>query len=128
MEHQAPNWIRRVAAVSQNILPSRVALGLLILAEGTEEIHVQPQRSMLGANRFAQRDHDRMARLLAVTPAVAQIFFPGVQQLEGPSTIRDFVAEIVRPAAICIDVVEMLVQMPRKEPGDHSEILVMVRG
>ena len=69
-----------------------------------------------------------MTRFLAVAPAVAQVLLPGGQQFERTGAIRNFVSEIVRPAAVGVDVVEMLVQFARKEPGHDAKILVVVRG
>ncbi len=86
------------------------------------------QRSMLRANRFAQRDQHGMTRLLAMSPTVPQILFPGAQQLKRARAVRNFIAKIVRPAAVRVDVVEMLMQIARKKPGDDAEIFVVVRG
>jgi hypothetical protein len=51
-----------------------------------------------------------------------------VEQFEGPLRIGDFVAEIVGPAAVGVDVVEMLVEFFGEKPGDYVEILVVVGG
>ena len=37
------------------------------------------------------------------------------------------VAQVVRPAAVGVEIVEMLVQPLRKQPRDHVEILVVMR-
>ena len=47
--------------------------------------------------------------------------------IERSRRIGDFVAQIVRPAAIRVHVVKMLVQVPRQQPRNHIEIFVVVR-
>ena len=56
-----------------------------------------------------------------------QFFVPRIQQLQRDFRIGNFIAQIVGPAAIGIDIVKMLVQAPRQQPGDHIEIFVVVR-
>ena len=42
--------------------------------------------------------------------------------------VGNFVAEIVGPAAIRVDVVKMLMKFLREQPGDDVEIFVVMRG
>ena len=51
---------------------------------------------------------------------------PPVQEFEGACCSGDFVTEVVGPAAICVDVVEMLMQFFREQPGNYVEIFVMM--
>jgi len=56
-----------------------------------------------------------------------QFVFPRIEQLERPGGIVHLIAQIVRPPAVGVHVVEMLVQVARKQPRNHVEILVVVR-
>ena len=51
-----------------------------------------------------------------------------MEEFEGAIRIGDFVAEIVGPAAVSVDIVEMLVEFFGEEPGDHVEIFVVMCG
>jgi len=42
--------------------------------------------------------------------ARVQLSLPPVEELESAGAIRDFVAEIIGPAAVGVDVVEMLME------------------
>src|SRR5581483_1564570 len=72
-----------------------------------------------------QRYEDRMSR----APCVHRLEFgaPPGQQTKALGRIADLVAQIVRPAAVRIDVVEILVQFLGKEEADYVEILIMMR-
>src|SRR5712664_870817 len=58
----------------------------------------------------------------------AQFLVPTVQQLERERGIGDFISEVVGPAAVCVQIVKMLMEALGKQPRGHIEILVMVRG
>jgi hypothetical protein len=60
--------------------------------------------------------------------AEVELAFPPGKQIECPSGSRDFIAEIVGPAAVGIDIVEMLMKIFREEPGDNLEVFVVMRG
>jgi len=120
--------IRRVNAVVQHSAPGGVASDFLVLTKCLQQIDVKLERRVLFANRLAQGNENRMQRLFAMAPAVAQILFPGAEQLKRTRRIVDFVADIVRPAAVGVDVVEVLVQLARQQPRNDTEILVVVRG
>ena len=128
MKDQPPHGIRRIDAVVENPVPCGIALSLLVLTKSAQQIQVEAKGSLLGTNRFAQCDQHRMTWLLAMTPTVTKILFPRAQQFEGPSAVRNFVSKIVGPAAIRVDIVEMLMQLAGKKPRDDAEILVVVRG
>src|ERR1700733_8736037 len=67
-----------------------------------------------------------MRRLARV--AIAQFKVPLIQEGDGSFRIRNFVSQVIGPAAISIQVVKMLVQTARQQPGNDVEILVMMRG
>jgi hypothetical protein len=64
------------------------------------------------------------------TAVVAGVEFllPPIEEFEGAIRVGDFIAEIIGPAAIGVDVVEMLVEFFGKEPGDNVEIFVVMGG
>ena len=73
-----------------------------------------------------QRDKYGMRR--AGPRSTREFLLPLVQQLERAGGIGNFVAQIVGPAAVGVDIVEMLVQARGQQPGDHVEIFVVMRG
>ena len=75
-----------------------------------------------------ERDQHRMRWPAAIGIDQPQFVFPGVEQLQCARGVRDFIAQIVRPAAIRVYIVKMLMQAPRQQPGNHVEIFVVVRG
>ena len=62
------------------------------------------------------------------TVKIAQLGLPPVQQLERAGGAGDFVAQVVGPTAVGIDIVEMLMQAARQQPGNDIEVFVVVRG
>src|ERR1700722_7534597 len=60
--------------------------------------------------------------------AIVEFALPPIKQFEGSLFFRDFVTEIVGPAAIGVDIIEMLVKIFREQPRDYVEILVVMRG
>ena len=77
-------------------------------------------------NGWLERDEDRVTLFSGIT--VEQFRSPPVQQFQRPGRVAHFVAQVVRPAAVCIDVVKMLVQIFWQQPRDKGKILVMRRG
>ena len=59
--------------------------------------------------------------------AIVELALPPIEQFEGALFLRDFVAEVISPAAVGVDIVEMLVQVFRKQLGDDVEIFVVMR-
>src|SRR5258708_39951705 len=59
--------------------------------------------------------------------AGVQFLLPPIEKFEGALRVRNFVAEIVGPATIGVDIVKMLVQLFREKPGDYIKVFVMVR-
>ena len=126
VEDQAADGIRGVDAVIEHGFPGGIALDDLVLAEGFEQIGEGLLRNIFGKNCFAESDEDGM-RGAAVVAGV-EFALPPVEQLEGAGGFGNFVAEIVGPAAIGVDVVEMLVQLGGEQPGSYVEIFVVVGG
>src|SRR5580704_5877184 len=60
--------------------------------------------------------------------AIVEFALPPIKQFQGALFLWDFVAEIVGPAAISVDIVEMLVKIFREQPRDYIEIFVVMRG
>jgi len=77
-------------------------------------------------NRWLERDKYGVSQFVRI--AVEQFRSPPVQQFQRPGRVAHFVAQVVRPAAVCIDVVKMLVQIFWQQPRDKGKILVMRRG
>ena len=67
----------------------------------------------------------RRAALRRITEP--QLVFPRVEQFKSVLAVRDLVAQIVRPAAVGVEIIEMLVQPLREQPRDHVEVLVVMR-
>ncbi len=67
-----------------------------------------------------------MGRLALV--ALVQQILPPIEQGEAAAGIAGFVGQIVGPAAVGVDVADMLPQPPRKEPAGDHEILVVPVG
>src|ERR1700675_326395 len=57
-----------------------------------------------------------------------QLVPPRVEQLESAPGIGYLIAEVVRPATISVDIVEMLMQPPRKQPTHDIKIFVVMSG
>src|SRR5579859_4544565 len=67
-----------------------------------------------------------MGRLTFI--AEVEFALPPVEEFEGAGRVRNFVAEVVGPAAVGVDIIEMLMKLFRQKPGDDFEIFVMMRG
>src|SRR5580700_9035569 len=57
-----------------------------------------------------------------------QLFAPPGQQAQTFDRRAHFVAQIVGPAAIGVDIVEILMQALREQEADHLEVFVVMRG
>lgn len=126
IEDQAAHGIRGIHAVTEDRVPVGVTLDGLILAKGLEEIGEGLARQVFSNNGFAQSDEDGMSGLAFV--AGVEFAFPPMEELESASGIFYFIAEVVRPSAISVDIIKMLVKAFWQEPGDDVEILVVMRG
>src|SRR5580658_3410947 len=76
---------------------------------------------------FGECYENGMPRLPIMITFVARVelVFPLLQQLQRGGGVAHFVAQIVRDAAIRVEVEEVLAQVPRKKPGGDRKILVM---
>ena len=76
----------------------------LILAKRDQQVPERLCRNIKGANRWRERDENRMRR----PPLVAEVQFPlpPVEQFERARCASDLVSQIVRPSAVSVDVVE----------------------
>ena len=95
----------------------------MILFEGRDQIREELLRQAVFPRRVFQRDKDGM-----MNPANShrvQFAPPPGQQPQAFGGVADFVAQIVRPAAERIDVVEILVKPLGQQEGDDVKILVM---
>ena len=126
IQNQAADGIRRIDAVVEHGIPSGVAFHGLILPEGFQQIGEGLLGNIFGDDGLTQGDEDGMRRIAVV--AGVQFLLPPIEQLRARDGVRNFVAEIVGPAAIGVDIVEMLVEFLGEQPGDDIEILVVMRG
>jgi hypothetical protein len=64
------------------------------------------------------------------SPSITGVEFglPLIEEFEGCSGIADFVAEIVRNAAVSVNVEEMLAQVAWQEPRGDREVFVVGAG
>ncbi len=60
--------------------------------------------------------------------AEVEFVLPPIEKFESASGFGNLVAEVVGPAAISVDIVEVLVKLLRQQPGDNVEIFIMMRG
>jgi hypothetical protein len=60
--------------------------------------------------------------------AETQLVFPRIEQFKSTLAVGNFIAQVVRPSAVGVEIVKMLVQSLREQPRDHVEILVVMRG
>src|SRR5208282_848389 len=101
-------------AIADDGIPVGIALYGLILAKGFQEIGEGSLGDILRDDRFTQGNEDGMRGLAFV--AGIQFSLPPVEQFERTGGVRDFVAEIIGPAAVGVDVVEMLVKRFGEKP------------
>ena len=60
--------------------------------------------------------------------AVAELRFPPVQQGQAALGVADLVGQVVGPAAVGVDVADVLPQATRQEPAGDREVLVVPPG
>ena len=75
---------------------------------------------------MAQRDKNRMRGLAFI--AGVKFALPPIEKLKRPQGVGNLVAEVIGPAAVGVDIVEMLMKRFGKEPGNNIKILVVMRG
>ena len=82
--------------------------------------------NILGDDGLAQRDENGMRRLAFV--ASIEFALPPIEQLDSAHWVGNFIAEIVRPTAVSVDVVKVLVEFLGQKPGNNIEVFVVVGG
>src|SRR5712664_1126177 len=107
-------------------MPVLIALDGLVLAESFQEIGEGLLGNIFRNDRLAQRHEDWMRRLAFVTGV--QFVLPPMEQFECAVGIGNFVAKIIGPAAVGVDIVKMLVQRFGEQPRYNIEIFVVMRG
>ena len=125
-QHQAAHRIRRIAAVVEQLLEVAIARDGLILLEGLDQIVERLDRQVVLRDGRPQRHEHRMLARARVHRL--QFAAPPGEQAQALLRIADLVAQIVRPAAERIDVVEILMQALGQQEADDVEILVVMRG
>ena len=83
-----------------------VADNALVLTKGRQEIDQRLGGDAKLSDRFSKGSKDGVRYLAAI--AGVELFFPPAQQCHCPLRIPGLVGQIVRPAAVGVDVVEML--------------------
>ena len=126
VKDQAADGVGRVAAIVEHLVGRLVAIDLLVLPEGRQEIDERVGRDRELADRLGQGDEHRMARLALV--AFAKLTLPPVQQGQALPGIAGLVGQVVGPAAVGVDVVEVLPQLAGEQQAGDGEVLVMPLG
>jgi hypothetical protein len=126
VKNEPADRIRRVNAIVDQGIPVRIAVHRLVLAEGTQQIGEGLGRNILCADSFAQGDQDGMSRPAIALKNRSQLFFPSVEQCQRTGGIGYFVAQVVRPPAVGVNIVEILVQATGQQAGDNIEILIVM--
>ena len=126
VEGKVADRIRGVNAIVEDGVPIGIALDGLILAKSFEEIGERLFRDVFGDDRFAEGDKNCVGGMAFV--AGIEFALPPIEEFEGAIWVGDFVAEIVGPAAVGVDVVEMLVEFFGEKPGHYVEIFIVVGG
>jgi hypothetical protein len=80
-------------------------------------------RDLALTHGFREGYEDGVLRCASVTRI--KLTLPLIKEFEGGGGVSDFVAEIVRDAAVGVDVEEMLAQAAGQEPTSDGEIFIM---
>ena len=99
----------------------------MIVNEGLQQISEGIDWKLALLRGLLKGDKDGMSWRLARIHGT-EFPAPPFEQAEAFGGVADFVAEIIAPAAIGIDVVEILVEFPGKQEADDMEILVVFGG
>ena len=126
VENQPADRVGRVAAVVGQLGQIVVAADPLILTKGHQKIDERVDRNVKPPDGLRQGDKNRVPDLARI--AIAELFFPPVQQCKAFLRFARLVGQVIGPAAVGIDVIKMLPQPSRQEPTDDSEVLVVPSG
>src|SRR5260370_4469255 len=124
IENEAADGIRGIDAIVQDRVPSGITLHRLVLAKGFEQVGEGLLGDFFGDDGLAQRDEDRMRRM----PGIAGVQFlrPQIEEYEGALRVRNFVTEIVGPAQVGVDILNMLLQIFLDMLGNYmKDYLIM---
>src|SRR3569833_363485 len=110
----------------KNFFPVPITGNGLILNEGADQVVEWLTGNRILFRGATQRNEHRMLRFARIH--AADFARPPLEQAKAFRGVADFVRQIVRPAAIRVDVVEILMQFSRQQKTDHVEIFVMVSG
>ena len=97
----------------------------LILPEGAQQIAERRSGDIEGGYGRRESHEDGMRRPARVAPI--EFLLPAVQQLERAQGAGYFVAQVIGPTAVGINVIEMPAQAARQEPSGYVEVFIMVR-
>ena len=94
--------------------------------ERADQVGEELLREIVFRAPSSERDKHRMLDVAEVHGL--QLAAPPGEQTQAFGGVANFVAQIVRPAAERIHVIEILVQALRQQETDHMEIFVVMRG
>lgn len=125
MEHQAPNGVRRMVAIVEEIGSGSEPFVPRIHPKGFQEILERFDRELAAPYRLAQRHKDRM---LGLFPLISpfQLPLPVIKKLH--PLLRDhtpFIGDIISSATIRIDAKEVRTYLTRDQARAYGKILVM---
>ena len=118
--------IRGIHAVAEHIVPVSIAGDALIVFESLNQAVERLDREFRICCTVARSATKTGCEASPRTWPASSLAPPG-QQTQAFRAIADFIAQIVGPPAKRIDVVEILMQVLRKQKADDLEILVVVR-
>ena len=124
-QHQPSHRIRGIAAVFEQLFEIAITRDGLILLERFDQIVEQDLREVRAARRFlSARQIPDARRGPHTSPAIRSRHH--VKQPQALRGVADLIAQIVRPAAEGIDVVEVLMQPLGQQEADDVEIFVVM--
>ena len=92
-------------------------MGTVYFEKDKDGVHVEIANRVRQGNEHGVRDFAAIGCI--------QLLLPPGQQSQGLGARTALVGQIVGPAAICIDIAQMLVEMPREQSADDCEILIV---
>ena len=118
--------IRRVAAVADHVVKSRIAGDPLVLAKRRQQVAKGLRGDLEAADGVRQRHEDRMSRRTRV--ASIEFALPLVEQPQRGLGIAHLVSQVIGNSTIGIHIKEVLPQLMRQKPGGNREVLVVRPG
>src|SRR5271165_1450741 len=124
VEDQMSNRVSRVNAVTEEFFEVPIPGYRLILLKSADQAVEGLYRNLEFFDRALQRHENGMGSIAVVHRF--QLIPPPAEQLQTLPRVVDLVPQVVGPPAKRIDVVELLVQVPRQQKADHLEVLIVV--